>query len=442
MRAWWLALLVAAMAMCAVACKGEPDKTPWCSAEEKGDAGPILGAQAPTYFRDAKPIVDSKCIHCHVEGGIGPFPLTRWDDLFRRKHDIKRAIEKRHMPPWHAARCCAEYHDDTSLTDDELATFVRWLDDDAPIGDARDAREVKPIGGLSRVDFTAEIAEPFTPAPPPGTTDETRCFLLPWTLDRDAYVTGMNPVPGERSLVHHLFLGVLEGDSLDDARALDGKDGRAGFDCTKLRGMGLGDLTVLGGSVIGGDYPGGLGKKVPAHSTLMLNVHYSTASAPAKPDRTKIQFRVDDHAIDYRGMAIANLAWLVGEGMRIRAGEKDAVFFYAYEPTLFTRGKTVALRSVMPHMHAFASKIVVRIIKEDGRRECLLEIPHWHMGWQQPFWFKEPKRFDPGDKLYIECHFDNSAENQPNGQAPRDIGWGDENQDMCAAFLSFTEGAP
>ena len=434
--------MLSAMAMCAVACKGEPDKTPWCSAEGAKDGGAPLGVEAPTYFRDAKPIVDAKCMHCHVEGGMGPFPLGRGDDLFRRKDDIKRAIAKRHMPPWHAARCCTEYHDDASLTDDELATFTRWLDRDAPLGDARDAREVKPIGGLSRVDYTAEMSAPFTPAPPSGKTDETRCFLLPWTLERDAYVTGMNPVPGERSLVHHLFLGVLGGDSLDDARELDGKDGRPGFDCARLKGMGLRDLTVLGGSVIGGDYPDGLGTKVPARSTIMLNVHYSIANAPPKPDRTKIQFRVDDHAVGYRGMAVANLAWMVGEAMRIPAGEKDAVFFYQYEPTLFTRNKTVALRNVMPHMHAFASKIVVRIVHDDGRRECLLEIPHWHMGWQQPFWFKQPKRLDPGDELYIECHFDNSQENQPNGRAPRDIGWGGENQDMCAAFMSFTDGAP
>jgi hypothetical protein len=174
----------------------------------------------------------------------------------------------------------------------------------------------------------------------------------------------------------------------------------------------------------------------------MVQVHYSLANAPAKPDKTGIQFRVDDQARAFKGMAIANLAWLVSGGMKIAAGEKDAVYFWRYEPRIFTRGKTVALRSVTPHMHAFASKIVVRIIHEDGRRECLLEIPKWHFGWEQPFWFAKPKKMEKGDELYVECHFDNSAEHQPNGQAPRDIGWGDENQDMCAAFASFTEGDP
>jgi len=429
------------------ACKGQPDKTPWCSAAPQVDAEGDGGTKtarviAPTYFRDAKPIVDAKCIRCHTEGGIGPFSLERWDDLFRRKDEIRHAVATRHMPPWHAARCCSDYHADASLTEDELATFVRFLDDGAPIGDAREAKTVPPMGGLSRVDVTAEMPLPYTPVPPQGKTDENRCFLLPWPLDRDGFVTGMNPVPGARSIVHHLVLGVLEGDGLDQAREIDGGDGRPGFDCNKLRGMGLRDLTVLGGSLIGSDYPDGLGRKVPARSVLLLNVHYSIANAPAIPDQTKIQFRIDETARDFRGMAIANLAWLVGEGMTIPAGEKDAVFFYEYSPTLFTRNKPVGLRSVSPHMHAFGSKIVVRVIHEDGSRECLLEIPHWHFGWEQPFWFAKPKRFEPGDHLYVECHFDNSAENQPNANPPRDIAWGGDNQDMCAAFVSFTDGEP
>ena len=45
---------------------------------------------------------------------------------------------------------------------------------------------------------------------------------------------------------------------------------------------------------------------------------------------------------------------------------------------------------------------------------------------------------NPEDELYLECHFDNSAANQADGQAPRDIAWGDNDQDMCVGFLAFT----
>jgi hypothetical protein len=436
-----------------VACKGRPDPTPWCSDTSTfdagrppanlGDGGAVLGdPNAPTYFRDAKPIADAKCVRCHTTGGIAPFSLERWDDFYRRIDVVRHAVATRHMPPWHAVRCCSEYHADASLTEAELGRFIQWLDLGAPLGDARDDRPVPPFGGLSRADVTLAMPAPYTPAPKPGATDENRCFLLGWPLAAVKSITGLNPVPGERSIVHHILIGVLSGDSLEDAREIDGKDGRPGFDCMKLRGMGVRDFTVLGGSMLGSDYPAGLGREIKPGSTVLLNIHYSTANAPPKPDLTKIQFRVDDHANSFEGLGVANLAWLVGDGMRIEAGEKDAVFHYAYEPTLFTRGKTVYLRSVTPHMHAFATKIVVRVIREDGRRECLLEIPRWHFGWEQPFWFAQPKVLRPGDEIYVECHFDNSSSHQPSGQStPRDIGWGDNNQDMCAAFVNFTWSA-
>jgi hypothetical protein len=418
----------------AVACKGEPDPTPWCSSapDETVDAGVASGPQ-PTWFRDVKPIVDAKCIRCHTPGGIGPFSLERWDDVYRRPEVVRSASVSRHMPPWHAARCCTESHGDASLTQNELDTFVRFLDTGAAIGDAREEPPRGSIvGGLSRVDVTVSMPLAYTPAPGEGKTDENRCFLLQWPLDRPMFITGLSPVPGERSIVHHLVVGILDGDSLVEAHELDGAEGRPGFDCMRVRN-GIRDFTVLGGGLGGGDYPGGLGRKIEANSTLILNVHYSTASSAPKPDQTKVDFKVDADAQPFLGMAVANLAWLVDDGMRIPKGEK-AIFHYEFEPTIFTRNKPVGLRSVTPHMHAFATKIVVRQIHEDGRRECLLEIPKWHFGWEQPFWFAKPKPFDPGDHLYVECHFDNTS--------GRDIAWGDSNQDMCAAFLNFTGGPP
>lgn len=430
-----------------MACKGEPDGAPWCSASADQAlaaslvAAPDAGAvpATPTYFQDVKPLVDARCTRCHTEGGMAPFPLVRWDDLFRRREMVRSAVLSRHMPPWHASRCCTDYYEDWSLTDDQIRTFVRWIDTGGAIGDAR--REPPPltrVGGLSRVDVTLAPSAPYLPQP--KTLDELRCFVVPWPLAQKKFVTGMNPVPGSRAIVHHLVFGTLKGDSLDEARKLDGRDGRPGFACEDLKGMGLRDLTILGGGLLGSDYPDGLGAEVDGGATILLQVHYSVANAPPTPDLTKIEFRVDDKARPFKGLAIANLGWLVKGGMKIAAGDPDATYFYRFSPTLFTGNERVRLRSVTPHMHAFGTKFVLRVIHEDGSRECLLEIGKWHFGWEQPFWFAKPKTFDKGDELYVECHFDNSAAHQPNGGAPRDIGWGDQNQDMCAGFASFTEG--
>jgi len=89
-------------------------------------------------------------------------------------------------------------------------------------------------------------------------------------------------------------------------------------------------------------------------------------------------------------------------------------------------------------MHYFASRFALRVVRSGGEVTCLAEIPRWDFGWEQPFWLTNPVELGPDDELYIECHFDNSAANQPiPGTTPRDIGWGDSNQDMCAGFVGY-----
>ena len=127
--------------------------------------------------------------------------------------------------------------------------------------------------------------------------------------------------------------------------------------------------------------------------------------------------------------------------MEVKAGDPEAIYYYRARPTIFTAGKRVWIHAVTPHMHNFGKKLVLGILRADGSKDCLLEIPHWHFGWEQFFWLKTPKVLNPDDQVYIECRFDNSKDNQPlvDGvrRPPRDIAWGGNDQDMCAGFLTF-----
>lgn len=428
-----LALLLAAAS---TGCKGEPDDTPWCSA---GQPAPEGTDRPVSYYADVKPIVDAKCARCHQAGGIAPFPLSTYAELAGNAAGVRDSIATRHMPPWQAARCCNRYFHDVSLTDGELATFLGWLDNGVPPGDpSEEGPPEKPVSPLSRVDATLRMTEPYTPRPRDGTTDDTRCFVVDWPFDHTLYVTGLEPKPGTRSIVHHLIVAAIAPDSVDDVVARDADDSGPGFDCSDgVAGIDWRDVKVLGGSLGGGDFPRGIGARVEAGSKVVLDVHYSTVEGVAA-DLTEVDVRVDERATEALGIALANPAWLAGEAMSIPAGEKDAVFFYRLEPDLFTWDRRIKIQSITPHMHAFGTKMVVRAMHDEGEPTCLLEIPDWHFGWEQPFWLEEPLAFGDDEELYIECHFDNSAANQPDGKPPRDIAWGGNNQDMCAAFLGFS----
>jgi hypothetical protein len=81
----------------------------------------------------------------------------------------------------------------------------------------------------------------------------------------------------------------------------------------------------------------------------------------------------------------------------------------------------------------------VEIQRAAGAHECVLDIPRWNFHWQGAYGLTNPKRVERGDSLSIECHWDNSATNQPDGLAPRELNWGERTDDeMCLAFLYIT----
>lgn len=431
------ALAVALAVLLLGGCKGAPDAAPWCGLD--APPAPDTSTATPTWHGGAEAVVQRKCQGCHVAGGMAPMPLSTYEELMAYRAEVRQAVATRAMPPWQAARCCNHYFEDRSLTGEEYDTLLRFLDEGAPRGDpdAGTVTVAPPLRLLSRVDLTLTMPEPYVPAPKSG-TDDNRCFILDWPLTEATYITGLAPRPGVRSEVHHVILAVLEGDALKEAQERDAADPLAGFDC----GGGLGDLrdiVVLGGSVQGGDLPRDLGARVEPGGKLVLNIHYSTLQAPTPlPDQTSIDFRLSPTAREAAGIPIANPAWLVGDSMEVKAGDADAVYFYKYRPTLLTRGQPVKLQGITPHLHTFASRISVRILRATGESECLLEIPRWRFGWEQPFWLENEVTLSPEDEVYVECHFDNSEANQPPGQAPRDFAWGGNGQDMCAAFIAFT----
>lgn len=424
----------------AVACTRPKEGIPWCSDTSDSEL-PRLSREL-TWHADVAPIVEARCARCHAPDAIGPFSLETYEEVFQLREAVRDAVVDRRMPPWLPAHCCNEFQDDFGLRDEQIATIDRWVEQGAPQGDPQEAGEPLPVrGGLSRVDLTVEMEQGYTPEPDAGRVDDFRCFVLDWPLDEPAYVTGINPVPGARKILHHIVIGVANERDAKPFEGVSSEDGKYGFDCEG----GLGDLRlsgILGGSLAGGDFPESFGTKVEPDSKIVLNVHYSMSDAAPTEDLTAIEFKIDDEADPMKTMAISNPLWGVSDAMRIPAGEKDVSYRYQFNPKLYTRGNDVLLWGFTPHMHYLGQRIRTRVIRADGTEECLGEIPRWDFGWEQPYWFAEPVEMGPRDELYLECWFDNTRDNQPivDGERaePRDVAWGTDNQDMCVAFINYT----
>jgi hypothetical protein len=393
----------------------------------------------PTYHRDIRPILERACVGCHSDGGIGPFSLTEYEQVRSFGPLIVSAVESGGMPPWPPSRCCTPLAHERTLPATDLAVIERWLEHDAPEGDPADAPTPIDPPGLSRIDLELTMPDPYTPSATIGPVDDQRCFLIDWPLDGETFVTGLEVVPGRRELVHHAIVYAIPDLQTWIYESLDDNSDGPGWSCPG--GVFQSADAYVGSWVPGAavhDFPAGLGRKVAAGSKVLLNVHYEL-SAGAAPDQTSVRFKLEDSvATEVEGLAVMNPAWLVGKTMMIPAGESDVVHSYAYDPaTWLNLGQSLRVHNVALHMHEFGTSASIAVFRANGDVDCLLHIDEWDIDWQGEYFVAAPVTLNFGDRLYVECHFDNSAANQPDGGTPQDLWWGDD-KEMCIGSLLFS----
>ncbi|MDP2306262.1 MAG: monooxygenase [Pseudomonadota bacterium] len=399
---------------------------------------PPVGTRAdtPTWHAEVRALVEANCAACHTALGLAPVPLDDYASAAAYAGAMATAVATRAMPPWPPADCCTPLQHSPSLSPEEIATFQAWAAGGAPEGDPADY--VAPAAqedGLSHVDLSIVMAEPYTPAPPDGTSDDTRCFLLDWPETEPRYVTGLGVRPGVASQVHHALLLTVAPVNVPLFEATDALAPGPGWSCPG--GVVLGATGWIGGWSPGWtarELPEGTGQFVEPGSKLLLTVHYSTPEGDVAPDATTVDLQLADE-VDHTltALPVYDPAWLLGD-FSIPAGEPDVVeTYHGYF------GGAWMLLGVNLHMHERGKSGNVGILHADGTSECLLQIDDWDHGWQGDYLFETPVRLAWDDQLYVECHWDNTEGNQRlvDGvrEAPRDLVWA-EDEEMCVAFVT------
>src|SRR4051812_18380775 len=110
------------------------------AATEAADA-----AKTPTFTKDIAPIFQEKCEACHRPDSMAPMSLQTFADARPYAKSIKARVADRQMPPWQIDRNVGiqKFKNDRSLTDEQVATIVKWVDAGAPQGDPKDMPAVK-----------------------------------------------------------------------------------------------------------------------------------------------------------------------------------------------------------------------------------------------------------------------------------------------------------
>jgi hypothetical protein len=192
------------------------------------------------------------------------------------------------------------------------------------------------------------------------------------------------------------------------------------------------------------DYPEGTGIQVDPGSKVILQVHYNLSGANGAPDRTSVSLRLEPSVQKVAIMQPwANPAWLQPGGMLIPAGQEDVRYRFAFDlvPVLsrLTRGvfrdnEPITVHSAALHMHTLGSWGLMEIERKTGAKDCMLHIPRWDFHWQSNYRFTQAKELKPGDRMAVECHWDNSL------PGARDVSWGEGTSDeMCLGIFYMTQ---
>jgi hypothetical protein len=434
------------------------------TASLSGAQAPRAGGQnAPTFAKEVAPIVYAKCASCHRPGEVAPMSLLTYRDVRPWASAIREKVMTRAMPPWHADRQYGRFRNDTSLTQSEIDTLVAWVDGGAREGDpaALPALPQFPDGWqIGTPDVVFEMPAEYE-VPARGEI-EYQYFEVPTNFAEDRWMQAGEVRAGDRAHVHHIIVYVREPQpvrrpTVMSVRAIANPASaaaaaarpaptprvpaapdaaRSGVPATPpapraAARPGGGDAMLVNWAV-GEDAPvhvPGMAKRIPAGSTLIFQVHYTTNGTPGK-DRSKIGliFASEPPRREVRTGLIANATFAIPPGAADHQVEAEATF-----------AEDVSVWSMHPHMHLRGKDMTYTAIYPDGRREIVLRVPKYDFGWQTDYWLAEPLKLPKGSKLHVSAHFDNSPANRANPDPSATVRWGDQTwEEMMIGFFTYT----
>jgi peroxiredoxin len=392
---------------------------------------PQKATAVPTYSGEVAAILGKNCLECHRQGQVGPFALETYEQARKRADDIAGVAEDRRMPPWKAApQDYPRFKHDRSLSTADIATLVAWAEAGAPEGDSSQQAASAPPSGewaLGTPDLVIQMPGDFEVAA--DGDDVYRCFVIPTELTEDRYVAAIEYQPGNRRVVHHM-LGYV--DTSGQARKRDEADPGLGYKC--FSGPGIEIHGDLGGWAPGNEpsrLPDGVGRFLPRHSDVVVQVHYHPSGRP-ETDRSRIGVHFT------RTPVKQTLHWsaAIKFDLKIPAGAPN--FEAKAEWPIPVDVEALA---VTPHMHMLGRDMHMWVAFPDGREQDLIKIPDWDFGWQNTYYFEQPITLPKGTILKLVAHFDNSEDNPRNpNKPPKLVTWGEATTDeMCIGFIALTK---
>jgi Copper type II ascorbate-dependent monooxygenase, C-terminal domain len=388
-------------------------------------------APLPTFNKDILPIIEGRCQTCHRPGEIGPMPLITYEQTKPWAKAIAEAVKTRKMPPWFADQCCGQFSTNPSLRPEEIALIDAWVTAGSPEGKKKDVRPLLRWTNTWRIDGPSVVVSlPKAFEVPANSKIDYQYVILPVDLPEDRWASAVEIHPSDRSIVHHavVYVRTKESKWLRNVPALTMySPAPRSISPEELQGQAESDiLAVYTPGSPAAVWPAGMGKKLPVHADLVLQIHY-TSKKIAASDRTSIGINFLKEPPKKRVLTLQ----MQNRDIVIPPGASN---YHASVSGVMPREAT--LISLFPHMHLRGSEFEYSIVQPDGKLDTLLRVKPYDFFWQMSYPLKTPRLLPKGTKLLWTGYFDNSANNPRNPDPKAEVRWGEQSwEEMMVGFF-------
>ncbi len=374
-----------------------------------------------TFTKDVAPILQRSCHVCHRPNNMAPMSLLTYEEVRPWARSIKQRVMAREMPPWHIDKTVGlqKFKNDPSLSDEEMATIVTWVDSGAPRGNPADMpppRQFPPHGawriGGGEPDYV--VSSPLHTVPAEG-GDWWGDYIVPSGLGpEDRYIKAIQTKAGDLQVTHHvLTYAVTDVDAPEDDNSND----------FFLNEYALGKNADV--------YPEGTGKLLAGDARIRFSFHYHPKGEEVV-DQTQLGLvfypkgYVPKHVLYSRQLG--------------QAGELDIPAGQVTRHDGYTRMNLPGrLTGFQPHMHFEGKRSCVELIYPNNTTE-MVSCANFNMAWHIVYNYQDDVQpiYPAGTILHVISYHDNTAGNKGNPDPKNWTGSGSRGVDeMAFAWISW-----
>jgi hypothetical protein len=394
----------------------------------------IAAAQAPasvTFTRDVAPILQSKCQECHQPGSIAPMSLITYEDARKYARRIKTKVSARLMPPWHIDKTVGiqSFKNDRSLSDEQIATLVKWVDDGTPLGNAADMPPAPKFPDPNRWHYADQFGPPdlVLRSKPYDMSARTQDkWFRPVTetgLKEARWVRAIEikPVkPEHRKVVHHV-LTLLEQQEAGGITNL----AHEAHDVQRSAGLFMEWAVGKTGEIFNTD----AGKLMLPDSKIRWEVHLHAIGEEMQNVEVELGIYFYPKGVVPERRTVLRM-FDVSRGSELDIPPNQT----AMTQNFYVMQAPARLENYQPHMHMRGKAMTLEAIYPDGRKELLSAVNNFQWNWHVNYVYADSAAplLPKGTVLVFTAWHDNTSNNPNNPDPNQWVGWGDRTVDEMA----------